>query len=244
MNADEYRKAMDDDKGYQSKRRALVFISLLLLALVASGAQIKEANTFIFKIEFANHEGLKYLLVAAVIACMLRYYSYSEKYNNHLFSIWSGRLLNDYTVYHIDYDGPPTTSGLAGRRADIYVGDKYDTDNPIYRRNGILKRSIGFKTGGYDENHGEIYYTEYFDLNEYSDRWRRRDFFKLLLAEFKYRAQAWFKHRETLDLAFPYLLAASSLLAFAINFALHSSLDEKPIRFDEVRVEVAGTQHG
>lgn len=243
MNADEYSRAMDDDKEFQSKRKALVFVSLLLLALVVSGAQIKEANTFIFKIEFANHAGLRYLLVAAVMACTLRYYSYSEKYNNHLFSLWAGRFLSDYNVYHIDPEGP-VTSGLAGSKAGIYVGDNYDTDNPVYRKTGIFKRAIGFKTNRIDEFRGQVYYTQFFNLNEYTEHWRRRDFLNLLRVEFKYRAQAWFKHRETLDLASPYLLAAASLLAFVLSLALPSSLEEKPIKYGEVRLEVVRAQQG
>lgn len=241
MNADEYRRAMDDDKGFQSKRKALVFVSLLLLALVVSGAQIKEANSFIFKIEFSNHEGLKYLLVAAVMACALRYYSYSERYNNHLLSLWAGRLLSDYNVYHIDPEGP-VTSGLAGRKADIYVGGKYDTDSPVYRKTGIFKRAIGFRTSETDEFRGQVYYTKLFSLNEYTEHWSRRDLLNLLLVEFKYRAHAWFKHRETLDLASPYLLAAASLLAFVLSIALPSSVEERPKKFGEVRLEVARVQ--
>lgn len=243
MNADEYRKAMDDDKEFQSKRRALVFVSLLLLALIVSGAQIKEANTFIFKIEFANHEGLRYLLVAAVMACTLRYYSYSEKYNDHLFSLWVGRFLSDYAVYHVDPD-ELTTSGLAGRKAEIYVGDNFDIDHPRYKKDGVFKRSIGFRTSGIDEHRGPISYTKYFSFNEYTDTWRRKDFLKLLRTEFKYRIAAWIKHRETLDLVSPYLLAASSLLAFLLSFAFLPTADEKPLKIGEVRLEVARAQQG
>lgn len=240
MNADEYRRAMDEDKSFQSKRKALVLVSLLLLALVVSGAQIKEANTFIFKIEFANHDGLRYLLVASVVACVFRYYAYSEKYNNQLFAIWSGRLLGDYTVYHIDPEGP-FTSGLVGRKADIYVGDNYDTDNPVYRKTGFLKRSIGFRTSEIHEYYGQVYFDKYFDLNEYTGQWCRQDFIKLLRIEFKYRAQALLKHRETLDLWSPYLLAACSLSAFVLSLALYSPGD-KPLRLDEVKVEVVSTR--
>ena len=228
---------MDEDKSFQAKRKALVFVSLLLLALVVSGAQIKEANTFIFKIEFANHEGLNYLLVAAVVVCVLRYYAYSEKYNNHLFAIWSGRLLCDYLVYRIDpEDG--LTSGLAGRKASIHVGDKYDTDNPVYKKTGFFKRSIGFRTSEIHEHYGEVYFTKYFKLNEYTGQWCRRDFLRLLWIEFKYRTQALFKYRETLDLWSPYLLAICSLLAFVLSLAMHKPLEEKPVKLHEVKVEV------
>ncbi|MGE8351167.1 MAG: hypothetical protein ACN6P5_11510, partial [Pseudomonas protegens] len=100
MTVDEFRSAMDEDAGFKSKRRALTFVSLLLLALVVSGAEIKEANTFIFKIEFTNHVGLRYLLVLAVLSCLFRYYAYSEKYNAQLFKFWSDRLLNDVKIFY------------------------------------------------------------------------------------------------------------------------------------------------
>lgn len=216
MTADEFRDAMDNDKAFQSKRKALVFVSLLLLALVVSGAQIKEANTFIFKIEFANHAGLRYLLVGSVIACMLRYYSYSERYHNHLFALWSGRLLGDYTIYSVDRQAGCIT-GLLGKKVDVYCGDNYDVDNPVYRKVGFLKRNVGLPTSGMDEQHGEVFYNQYFSLNEYTAYWSRWDYIRLLMVEMKFRAQAWIKYRETLDLASPYLLGACSLLAYMIS---------------------------
>lgn len=139
MTADEFREAMDNDKAFQSKRKALVFVSLLLLALVVSGAQIKEANTFIFKIEFSNHVGLRYLLVVSVVACMLRYYSYAEKYRNQLFVIWSGKLLADSGVYYLDQEIGAVTGVLGGRLGVVFNGS-YDLDNPVYKKNwAVLK---------------------------------------------------------------------------------------------------------
>ena len=75
---DQYRDNIDKDEGLAAKRCALVIVSLLLLALSVSGASIKEANTFIFRIEFSNHVGLTYLLGAAVIFLLLRYYAYAQ----------------------------------------------------------------------------------------------------------------------------------------------------------------------
>lgn len=212
MTADEFREAMDADKAFQSKRKALVYISLLLLALVISGAQIKEANTFIFKIEFSNHAGLRYLLVASVITCMLRYYSYSEKYRDQLFRIWSNRLLEDYNIYFVDEEAGEI-SGILGKKLNFHPSE-YKTDEPKYKKNGFLKRSIGLRTSEEHEFYGTIYLTKYFNLNEYNKSWRPADFRKLLLTELKYRAGAWINYRETLDLVSPYLLGISALLAF------------------------------
>ncbi|MDY1045514.1 hypothetical protein SOM55_01685 [Pseudomonas coleopterorum] len=216
MTADEFRAAMDDDKSFQARRRVLVIVSLLLLAFVTSGAQIKEANTFIFKIEFTNYDGLKYLLVFSVLACTVRYYSYSERYHNKLFRFWSSKLLHDYNIYHLDHQtGEP--SGLLGRKINIY-GDRYDVQNPVYRKAGFFRRSVGLKTINLDGHEAGIVLEEHWDLNEYKGGWRRQDLRKLLLAEARYRFQAWFKYRETLDLSSPYLLALSSLVAFGYSY--------------------------
>lgn len=214
MTADEFRDALDSDKAFQSKRKALVFVSLLLLALVVSGAQIKEVNTFIFRIEFSNYEGLKYLLIASVLTCALRYYSYSEKYRNALFEIWSTRLLSDYRLYYVD-DQAGEVCGLLGKKLHVHSSD-YDIDNPIYRLNGLGQRSIGLKTSEEHEYYGEVYRTAYFNLNKFDDNWKPHDLLNLLHTELKCRVAAWVKYRETLDLMSPYLLAFSSMLAFLL----------------------------
>lgn len=217
MNVDEFRCAMDDDAGFKSKRRALVFTSLLLLALIVSGAVIKEANTFIFKIEFTNHEGLRYLLVLAVLSCMLRYYAYSERYHTLLFKFWSDRLLSDGSIYSYDREDE-LVIGLLGRRMDVFGGDEPGIEYPEYKKTGFLKRSIGYPSEGVDDYHGEYICTEYVNLNEYNENWRRRDFCKLLFAEMKYRIEAWIKYRETLDLVSPYVLGFTSLIVFMVSY--------------------------
>ncbi|HDS1815970.1 TPA: hypothetical protein QEM96_000590 [Pseudomonas putida] len=215
MTSDQFSEAMDNDKAFQSKRKALIFCSLLLLVLVISGAQIKEANTFIFKIEFTSHERLSYMLAAAVAVCMLRYYSYSEKYHNQLFKFWSARLLRDHEVYFLDYE-TGESMGLLGKRINVDPS-VYDLENPRYRRAGFLKRSIGLRT---TEDHG-VYegatVTQFFSLNVFNDYWSKKDLYALLRREFKYRFLAWFKHRETLDLVSPHLVALASLLYFGYS---------------------------
>jgi len=217
MTVDEFRSVMDNDAGFKSKRRALVFVSLLLLALVVSGAEIKEANTFIFKIEFTNHVGLKYLLVLAVLSCMFRYYAYSEKYHAQLFNFWSERMLNDSKVFYYDRESE-SVGGLLGKKIEIYGGDEPGIQSPTYKKTGILKRSIGYPSRGVDDYHGEYSCTEYIELNTYSKDWGRAEFLKLVGAEMRYRAEAWIKYRETLDLASPYLLGFSSLAVFMFKY--------------------------
>lgn len=217
MTVDEFRSAMDEDAGFKSKRRALIFVSLLLLALVLSGAEIKEANTFIFKIEFTNHVGLRYFLVLAVLSCMLRYYAYSEKYHAQLFNFWSRRLLDDSSIFNYDRQDE-AVGGLLGRKIDIYGGDEPGIQSPIYKKTGFFKRKIGYQTERVDEVHGEYFCIEYIDLNSYTESWSNAEFRKLIRTEMKYRLEALIKYRETLDLISPYLLGYSSLAAFLFKY--------------------------
>jgi hypothetical protein len=146
---------------------------------------------------------------------MLRYYSYSERYRNQLFEIWSRKFLEDFRIYYVDQESGGL-SGILGDRIDVYNGD-FDVENPRYRKNGFLKRSVGLRTSEMHDFHGEVFCTKYFDLNKYSETWTAKKFRKFLLVEFKYRLDAWIKYRETLDLTSPYLLGASSLFAFFID---------------------------
>ena len=45
---------MKNDSDFQSKRKQLIIVSVLLMAMSLSDASLKEANTFIFKIDFSN----------------------------------------------------------------------------------------------------------------------------------------------------------------------------------------------
>lgn len=212
LNIDEYREKLDSDEGLAAKRRALVIASLLLLALSVSGAAIKEANTFIFKLEFSNHSGLIYLLGVAVIFLMLRYYAYARSYHSQLFELWSTRLLSDYRVFSYDAS-EDEINGLLGKILTVRGEDEPGIRDARYKKLGIFKRNIVYTSHGQDERHGEYSYDENIELNRYSVKWTKKDFRKLMRFEFKYRAEGVFKHREYLDLMFPYFLGASALLS-------------------------------
>lgn len=213
MNTEDFRKAIDADDGLKSKRRNLFLLSLLLLAIVVSGANIKEASSLIFKIEFTNHENLQWLLIAGIIYSIVRYYAYSEIYRNELFNIWSKKLINDPTVYYYDQQ-KEEVKGLVEKAVDVWGGDEPGLVEPEYRRIGLLKRVIVYPTKEEDPEHGIIYFKRYINLNKYDSNWKRKDFLLLLWIELRYRASAWVAQRETLDLVAPYLLAFAALAAF------------------------------
>ncbi|QHG24575.1 hypothetical protein [Pseudomonas sp. DTU12.1] len=213
MNTEDFRKAIDADEGLKSKRRNLFLLSLLLLAIVVSGANIKEASSLVFKIEFTNHENLQWLLIAGIFYSVLRYYAYSEIYRDELFNQWSKKLINDPTIYHYDQQ-EEEVKGLLEKAVDVWGGDEPGLVEPEYRRIGLLKRVIAYPATQEDPDHGLMYFKRYINLNKYDSKWKRKDFLFLLWIELKYRANAWVAQRETLDLVAPYLLAVAALAAF------------------------------
>lgn len=91
----DFRERLDSNTGLVSKRRILVTLSLLLLAIQFTGAVFKEANTFIFKIEFINQSGLSVFLLLAVVILMVRYYSYAHEYHQELFKLMAERMMSN-----------------------------------------------------------------------------------------------------------------------------------------------------
>lgn len=123
MSADQINFSTEDDKGYKAKRTMLFSLSLLLLALVATGAQVKEVNTLIFKIELTRHENLQWLLVAGVLYSVLRYYAYSEQYRVFLRHQWTRKLMTDWRVFNYD-SYMERMVGLLGGAIDVDPNDQ------------------------------------------------------------------------------------------------------------------------
>ncbi|MNJ34647.1 hypothetical protein D3C77_293670 [compost metagenome] len=213
MGTEEFRKAIDGDEGFKKKRASLFYLSLLLFAIVVSGAEIKEASSLIFKIEFTNHENLQWLLVAGVVYSMLRYYAYSEVYRGELFKQWSDKMLSNPAIYYYDQEADEV-GGHIGKAVDVYGGDEPGLIQPEYRKTGLLGRHIAYPSREDHPYHGEVYTKRYINLNACGEKWKRTDFMLLLWFETKYRVGAWISHRETLDLIAPYLLAVGALAAF------------------------------
>lgn len=213
MSAEQINFSTEDDKGYKAKRTMLFSLSLLLLALVATGAQVKEVNTLIFKIELTRHENLQWLLVAGVLYSVLRYYTYSEQYRVLLQQQWTRKLITDWRVFNFD-PHLMEIAGLLGGAVDIDPNEHQGITQPSYVKIGIFKRALTYRVQEIDDQLGPCSYRKAISLNEYTDNWSRKHFRKLLGYEFKYRWEAWVSHRETLDLMAPYLLAAVALLAF------------------------------
>ena len=213
----EFRKAIDEDSGLSAKRKQLTVASLILISLNLSSAKIEEANTFLFKLSFQNHNGILLLLGLSIGFLLLRYYGYAQEYHNKLFSFWSNRMLNDWRVLsHDQYRNVP--AGLLGRKIDVYLGDtpevmegKYEASFPFIRKISYVTEESCGDTGEPEE------LINYIHLNQLNDQWKLRHFLMLLAFEFQYQAGALIRFRESLDLLAPYAVGLFALISICLR---------------------------
>ena len=223
MNIKEFREKIDNDSGLISKRKSLVLICIIFLAINLSGATLTEANTFIFRIIFENNKGLSLMFVASIIFLTIRYYNYAQSYQALLFSFVALRMMSDYRVFYYD-SRFGDVSGLLEGAINVHGGDEPGIEKASYRITGILQRALVYPSSGEDEN-GERYYTKnYINLNSFTNNWTFSLFLKILSIETRYRFQTIFKHREYLDILSPYFLSVLSILSFVFRGPINAFL--------------------
>ncbi|WP_447074290.1 hypothetical protein [Vibrio alginolyticus] len=217
-SSSELTESIDSDEGLQSKRKLLTVASLTLLALSFSGATIDEANTFIFKIKFANQNGLGILLVLSIIFLMVRYYNYAKPYHDKLYSIWSGRLVNS----HYFYSRSPHDDQDAGIVADSRCSelDARLTED-VRRWEHNYKCGLPFTR----------YIVHYWGYNDHEDEDRMdsvniyvhfglKVYLVSLWLEAKEQVTSFFTHRENLDILAPYMLGSLAIVSYYFNAEL------------------------
>ncbi|MEZ9860527.1 hypothetical protein AB4381_18860 [Vibrio splendidus] len=209
----------DADDKLTAKGKVLTTVSLVLLALEASGATMKEANTFIFKIEFAHQNNIAYLLLAAVIYLTVRYRNYAKPYHNELFLLWSERMMKNKDVFHYSHR-EEAVKGLLGQAFDLCGGDEPGIQHSSYAVSGFLRRGINYPAVWRGESGEgewiEEYYDEYFSLLSFNKKWTVSKYIRLLSTEFKYRLSAFVNDREHLDILSPYMFSVLAILSVFI----------------------------
>lgn len=207
-----FRKDVDEDAGLRSKRNVLTTLSVILIAINYSGAVIKEANTFIFKIEFTNEQGITGFLALCILFLMVRYYAYAHPYHEKLFSIWARRMMSDRFLFYYD-EKKEQVGGLIGKSIDLYIPDEPEVLNAEYRVVGLFKRALTYEVSFQDGADAGVS-VNYHNLFELSKKWTLIDYMKMLRVEARYQLEAFIKHRENLDLVAPYILGICSVLSF------------------------------
>ena len=198
---------IDGDEGLKSKRKLLTITSLILLAIVLSGARIEEANTFIFRISFENSERLTGLLFLSVLVLLLRYRNYAYRYKKQLYQLWVSRMLsNPFFQVRDDQD-----TSISGYLMD-YMPDKLKEDfNSFpdfsrlrfdYRCRFLFRPEIIYQnySGGPDP---EVYI-----LRVKEHKW------KVVWLDLKARFGQLINHREPLDIMAPTLIGYTAIVFF------------------------------
>lgn len=203
--------ALDQDENFKSKKRLVVILSAVLLVLIYSGAEIKEANTFIFKIDFKHQGGLGWLLAFAIGASLIRYMNYARPYTDQISNLWTKRLINRPQFF----SRCPFSDSVSGYEVDMFPSTGYDTflDHKFlytsYKCRFPLIRSLVYEYG--EQPPGENTKEVYFSL------FKPRRYFNVLWLEFRERLKNLISHREFLDVFSAYFMAYFALTSFILK---------------------------
>ncbi|ATG58214.1 MULTISPECIES: hypothetical protein [Pseudoalteromonas] len=206
----EYRRNLDKNLGLVSKRKILATLSILLLAIQFTGAVFKEANTFIFKIEFTNQNGLSIFLFISVLYMLIRYYSYAHEFHEELFNLRAERMLKDPKIFRYMH-GQEKVTGLLGKAISLSGEDNPGIRDAKYYTDGLYRRKIVFLNEYYDHD-GPVMLEETISLNKFNNEWKIKDLIRLHCFEMKFMIESLTKYREELDLLGPYVLSTSALI--------------------------------
>jgi hypothetical protein len=227
-----FHDKIDKDAGLKSKRRSLILTSLMLIIICWTGATIKEFSGLVAKIEVANAESVRYLLLISIAYLMMRYFAYAKTYHSQLRAFWVSRFMKDKRVfYHYinqrDMEDQ-NIEGLLGRAANIWVGEEPSISGMRYENHKTLwlpffGRKITYLTksnncdGHPEDPRSNVVEVE--DINEiiltkFTKTWKLSDYFKLIVIEYSYVLKSYTHHREYFDLMGPYIFGLIATLSY------------------------------
>ncbi|MFL9706255.1 hypothetical protein [Aeromonas veronii] len=216
---------MKEDSDLNTKRKLLVIVSILLMAMSVSGATLLEANTFIFKAGFANSKGLGYLLFLGVITLTIRYYSAAYQYHAQLYEMWANDMVRDYDVFGYLYDDHWfSPCGLLSNISMFSKGfaESHDEDENMrnkfvfkYEVSGVFRRTVSYTC-----DYGEHLSIERVSLNTFKDGWKFTHLVQLLKIELRFQSAAFFRRTEHLEIILPYIISVLSLLSFIFKSSI------------------------
>ena len=223
-NSQELITAFDTDEGLKSKRKLLTIASLTLLALSFSGAKIEEANSFIFKIKFAQQNGLAILLVISIVFLMVRYYNYAKKYHDRLYSIWSARLLTRDFFYSPSPENIHDDEGILAvsrcSELDAQIDNEIKRWVSTYECGWLFTRYISH-SWGYSDHCEE----DRVDRVNIFKSFGIKAYFKSISYEAIEQFKSFFTHRENLDILAPYFIGCAAIASYYFNAELQELLN-------------------
>lgn len=212
MKPSELSEAIHNDGPLAGKRRLLVGLSMVLIAIYLTGAKVSEASTPFLKVTFANLGGIANLLLLCTGFVLIRYYAFASIYQISVRNAWVSKLLSDSFFYNsCDFSNeecgylvelaPP----FAAYNDYSFMNDASSERKVYLHLNWLLNAQIEF----------DIYIPE-------TGRWisRKVYLFNLKLPRSSIRAfslliQYWWdaqvRYRESLDIYAPYFIAFTAI---------------------------------
>ncbi len=211
----ELQNKIDNDAELKQKRRLLVIISLLLLVIQFTGAEILKANTFIFEIKFNHQNGLTLLFYISLIFLLIRYYNYARKYHLELSYLWRSDLLSDPLIETYDENNHE----ISGLLHDEYPNG-FNIDVALNEPDSHWRQSYicgPFFTRKFRHHLADDYDIHDYDLNIF-EKLGYKKYFQILGVEAKHQALSFLKHRENFDILAPYFLGIAALASYTCYY--------------------------
>lgn len=216
------RERIDVDEGLKSKRNALIWVSLVLLTVTFTGAVIKEANTFILKIEFMQGEAISILLLLAIGFLGIRYYSYARKYHKELTKLWKKDFFRDDLILIEDYQTREPSGLLVNLSPKGFERDYPNLGHPELQSDWdwfYETKWLFFRYFVYEETNthvGETVRVERVNLFAKSFR----GYLIVLMIEFRCQLSGYYKYPENLDIQAPYFISLFAMLSLVFQAEL------------------------
>lgn len=196
----------------KSARKHLIILSTLLIAFNLSGAQVKEANSFIFKIEFANSEGLYWLVFSSVIYLLLRYHSICASKLEAINNVWLQKCVYDPFFYSKDpgddIDGFFHRLCKANKNGWTEDGDVLYGSNRLNFRiipNLVLNAKLEIEYFDFEHQESFINNYSFFSCNP------KRDYLIAIFKVLQYFAKHFFRFPQGLSYYSPYWIGLTAL---------------------------------
>lgn len=211
MKPSDLSKAIHEDAPLASKRRLLVGLSMVLIAICFTGAKVSEANTLFFKITFANMDGILNLLLVSTGFSLFRYYSYTSIYQQAITKEWTDKLLKHSFFYraceHSDQEGGymvDIAPAYAGYNDLVFKNDKESSLSESFHANWFFNAQIKYDL--FNRN-GHVQDDR---VNLFSFK-KPKQSIRALFVVFKCWWDAQVRYRESLDIYAPYLIAFTAI---------------------------------
>lgn len=214
-SADKSLEKINEDTELSSKRKLLLIISILSIAMSVSGAKLVEVNTFIFKVSFSNTFGFSLMFFVGVLILTVRYYSVAYPYHVKIYELWANEMMRDSRILSYNVDGNEFFPyGLLSDKKEFSNPLMIeDTDHsqmiPEYVVTGFFKRSVRLY-----KYHDEYCTPLYIKLFRFDSEWTIGHYFRLLKFELSFQSAAFFRRPESLEIMLPYIISIASILSF------------------------------